>query len=137
MRAWVGLMRGLMRKDSSMPSRNKRMKRSLIMSNEATFTPRLLSSEAKSCLRTLASVLKPVSVGISPLLTPLLKAAISASERRGCDSAMDHWIRKVVKYTSSMPPKSSYFNNTAFISSRILAATSLRKSGLVSMSSVT
>ena len=63
-------MRGLVRSTSIRLKRYMRMKRSLIMSMEATFTPRLLSSLARSCFFTRAAVLKPVSTAMEPSFTP-------------------------------------------------------------------
>ncbi len=54
------------------------MKRSLIMSIDETFTPRLEFSLARSCLRTRSLVLKPVSVSMLPSLTASVRAAISS-----------------------------------------------------------
>ena len=82
MRTRVGFTRGLVRKTSSKPILNIRMKRSLIMSIEETLTPRLLSSLARSCLRTRTLVLNPVSVSIEPSRTPSERAASSSSESR-------------------------------------------------------
>ena len=58
------------------------MKRSLIMSIDETLTPKLLSSLARSCLRTRTLVLNPVSVSIEPSRTPSERAASSSSESR-------------------------------------------------------
>ena len=82
MRTRVGLTRGLVRKTSSKPILNIRMKRSLIMSIDETLTPKLLSSLARSCLRTRTLVLNPVSVSIEPSRTPSERAASSSSESR-------------------------------------------------------
>ena len=54
------------------------MKRSLIMSIDETFTPRLLFSLARSCLRTRTLVLKPVSDSSEPSFSPSERAASSS-----------------------------------------------------------
>ena len=69
---------GLVRSISTKPKRKVRMKRSLIMSIEVMFTPKLLSSLARSCFFTRAVVLKPVSTGIEPSITPSAKAESSS-----------------------------------------------------------
>ena len=64
------------------------MKRSLIMSSEATLTPRLLSSAARSCLRTCTSRLYPeVALALSSLKLAD-KAASSSLDKRDWESAM-------------------------------------------------
>jgi hypothetical protein len=45
---------------------------------EVMFTPKLLSSLARSCFFTRAVVLKPVSTGIEPSMTPSAKAESSS-----------------------------------------------------------
>jgi hypothetical protein len=48
------------------------------MSMEVMFTPKLLSSLARSCFFTRAVVLNPVSTGIEPSITPSAKAESSS-----------------------------------------------------------
>ena len=54
------------------------MNRSLIMSMADTFTPKLLFSLARSCLRTRTLVLKPVSDSSDPSFKPSAKAVSSS-----------------------------------------------------------
>ena len=84
----VGLILGLVRSTSSRPRRKRRIKRSLIMSIEETFTPSELSSLVRSCFLMVAEALYPVSMGMAPLLMPLARASISSLLNRLPDSLM-------------------------------------------------
>jgi len=62
---------------------------SLIMSIAETLTPKLLFSLAKSCFLTRTAVLKPVSTGIEPSLTPSANADSSSEVNK--EVAMKNW----------------------------------------------